>query len=118
MVLAMLGDGLKEMGQTVYSAMSGKEGIEIFSRIPIDLVICDLGMPEMNGWQVGETIKSLCRQKGLPKTPFILLTGWGEQLEDALKMEDSGVDRIMGKPVVFSKLLRAIQDLSPSPNIT
>jgi PAS domain S-box-containing protein len=115
-ILTMLGDGLKEMGQTVYSAVSGKEGIEIFSRTPIDLVICDLGMPEMNGWQVGETIKRMCRRKGVPKTPFILLTGWGEQLDDARKIQDSGVNRIMGKPVAFSELFQAIQDLSPSPD--
>ena len=117
-ILTMLGDGLKEMGQTVYSAVSGKEGIEIFSRTPIDLVICDLGMPDMNGWQVGETIKSMCRQKGVPKTPFILLTGWGEQLDDERKIADSGVNRIMGKPVAFSELFQAIQDLFPSPDIT
>jgi CheY-like chemotaxis protein len=108
----MLREGLEELGQIVYTATSAKEGIRIYSQTPIDVVICDLGMPEMNGWQVGEAIKDICRERGIPKTPFILLTGWSEQLNDPVRMAAAGVNRVMGKPVILSELLHAIHDVA------
>jgi len=110
-VAAMLADGLTEFGQTVYTALSGPEGIEIFRRKQIDVVICDLGMPEMTGWQVGEAIGGLCKERNVPRPPFILLTGWGGQLEEQQKIAESGVDRIVEKPVVLPRLLKLIREV-------
>ncbi|MFH1113430.1 MAG: PAS domain S-box protein [Pseudomonadota bacterium] len=111
-VVTMLGEGLEELGQVVHTATSGKQGMRIYSETPIDVVICDLGMPEMDGWEVGGSIKEICREKGIPKTPFILLTGWGDQLDLPDRMTAAGVDLVMGKPVVFLDLLRAVRDLT------
>ena len=43
-------------GHSVFRALSGEEGLAIFNKEPVDLVISDLGMPGMNGWDVGKPI--------------------------------------------------------------
>lgn len=110
-VLTMLEDGLTEFGQTVHAASSGRDALKIFQEEPIDLVICDLGMEGMNGWQVGEAIRDICRQGCVPKTPFILLTGWGGQLGGDDKLAKSGVDKVVSKPISINNLLEAARDL-------
>jgi PAS domain S-box-containing protein len=111
LLLSMLKEGLTEQGQTVFTALSGREGLELFKNRPVDLVICDLGMPELNGWQVGKAIKKICKDKGVPKTPFILLTGWAGQFDEEQKMIESGVDAIVEKPVDITKLVEIIRDV-------
>ncbi len=111
LMLSMLKEGLTDQGQTVFTALSGREGLELFKNKPVDLVICDLGMPELNGWQVGKAIKKICKDKGVPKTPFILLTGWAGQFDEEQKMIESGVDAIVEKPVDIIKLVEIIRDV-------
>lgn len=116
-VLAVLKDTLVHCNQEVLAATSGIEGLEIFARQPVDLVICDLGMPMMNGWEVGKSVKAMCRERGIGKPPFILLTGWGGQTLEAEKMVESGVDAVLEKPVDVSRLIETIKavfaDYSP-----
>ncbi|MGB6064759.1 MAG: PAS domain S-box protein [Desulfomonilaceae bacterium] len=111
LLLSMLREGLTECGQTVFTALSGREGLELFKQKPVDVVICDLGMPDLNGWQVGKTIKNLSKEKGLPKIPFVLLTGWAGQFNEEEKMIESGVDAIVEKPVDITKLMEIIRDV-------
>ena len=61
------------------------------------MVISDLGMPGMSGWDVGKAIRSICREKGIPKPPFILLTGWGGQELEKEKIAESGVDAVVSQ---------------------
>ena len=96
-VATVLRDGLSELGQTVFTASSGMKAIEIFKTTPVDLVLCDLGMPEMNGWQVASVIKSICAEKGVPKTPFVLITGWDRQVNEDKMAAQNGVDAIVRK---------------------
>ena len=91
--------------QTVFSATSGEEGMEIFRNNKIDLVICDLGMPGMNGYEVGKAVRTICRERGVPKTPFILLTGWDVKAEEQEKLIECGIDAILKKPLDNRKLL-------------
>ena len=108
--VAVLKEGLEHHYHTVFTALSGKEGLEIFKREPIDLVICDLGMPGLNGWQVGRAVKGICKEAGRPRTPFILLTGWGDQF-DGDRVAESGVDAVLKKPTDFAGLMRVIREL-------
>ncbi len=110
-VLAMLAEGLRQHGQTVYTESTGRKGLEVFARTEIDVVISDLGMPEMNGWQVAEQLKEICSKKGIPRKPFILLTGWGGQVEEEELIEKAGVDRVLEKPVDIVKLLQVAHEL-------
>ncbi|MGO9121024.1 MAG: PAS domain S-box protein [Desulfomonilaceae bacterium] len=98
---------LTKYRQTVFSATSGEEALEIFRNNRIDMVICDLSMPGMNGWEVGKAIRAICQERGLPKTPFILLTGWGGQELEQEKIIESAVDAIVEKPI-DNKMLMAV----------
>lgn len=105
----LLKEGLEQHRHSVLTALSGEEGIELFEENPVDLVICDLGMPGMNGWDVGKAIKSYCEEKNAVKPPFIILTGWADQSGEKEKMEQSGVDAVVEKPVDISRLLEVIK---------
>jgi two-component system cell cycle sensor histidine kinase/response regulator CckA len=110
-VLDILKAGLTRSGHVVVTATSGQQGLDIFKENPIDLVICDLGMPGINGWEVGRRIRSLCEERGIPKTPFILLTGWGGQKTEAEKIAESGVDAVAEKPVNIGIMLDVVRQL-------
>ncbi len=111
-VLNSLCRALGRVSCRITSAASGEEGLRLFKEKPFDLVICDLGMPGMNGWEVGKRIRMLCSERGLHKPPFILLTGWGGQLEETEKIEESGVDRLIEKPVDPPGLIDTIKELA------
>jgi len=111
-VVSLLKDALSEFGQSVTTALSGEEGVELFKNNPFDLVICDLAMPGMTGRRVAEAIKDICRQRGVSKVPFILLTGWGVQPDEQSKLAEAGIDGIIEKPIDFNGLISTIQSLS------
>ncbi len=104
-ILEVLKEGFEMHGHSVETAINGHLALEQFRTNDFDLVICDLGMPEMTGWEVGTAIKNLCLEKRVPKTPFFMLTGWGGQTEDKKKIRDSGVDAVFTKPISLSELL-------------
>ncbi len=109
--LTLLKSGLGKMGHAVITALSGEHGLALLEDNPVDVVICDLGMPEMNGWQVGEAIKRRCSEEGVNKPVFIMLTGWGGQSGEKQKIAASGVDAVLEKPVDIAKLSAVIQDV-------
>lgn len=109
-LVTILERGLSRYGQTVYSALSGDEGLELYKQNPIDVVVCDLGMEGMNGLEVSQSIIDLCEQRGVPKTPFILLTGWGEDDEDDDSLHGPGVDKVVTKPVDLEELLTVMTE--------
>jgi CheY-like chemotaxis protein len=110
-VVRLLKGILSKYGQKVSMALSGEEAIRMYKESPFDLVICDLAMPHMDGWQVGKEIKNICREKGIPKTPFILLTGWGGQVLEKEKIIQSGVDGVVGKPVDIKGLMATVREV-------
>ena len=111
-ILLILNDLLTSHDQTVFTANSGKRGIDIYLNEDIDIIISDLGMPGMTGWEVGSAIRSTCVKKGIPKTPFILLTGWGGQSLEPEKISSCGIDVVLEKPIEFRSLLEMINKLT------
>jgi len=86
---------LAQMGHRVAVVAQGAVAVALFEQGDYDLVITDLGMPDISGWEVAKAIKEKS-----PRTPVVLITGWGVQL-DSEEMSRSGVDGIIAKP--FSK---------------
>ncbi len=68
---------LKEEGYEVYMASNGREALEIVEKIPLDLVILDIKMPEMDGIEALRQIK-----EKRPDLPVILSTAYGEYRQD------------------------------------
>ena len=70
----------------------------------IVLVLTDLGMPGMSGWQVAEKVKSI---NG--RVPVVLITGWDIRQEES-EMKDSYVDLIIQKPFEVDQVLNIVQE--------
>lgn len=68
---------LKEEGYEVYMASNGREALEVVEKIPLDLVILDIKMPEMDGIEALRQIK-----EKRPDLPVVLSTAYGEYRQD------------------------------------
>jgi signal transduction histidine kinase len=91
-VLEVLGDMLIALGMQVTRANGGPAGVEALGVQEFDAVFTDLGMPEVNGWELAHQAKARERAPAV-----VLVTGWGFQLEeDAANAR--GVDFVMAKP--------------------
>lgn len=104
-VVTILEKALTRMGQKVYTALSGRQGLDLFEENEIDVIVCDLAMEGMNGWDVSRSIQAVCVEKSISKPPFILLTGWAGQLSRTETGRHPDVDRIVEKPITIPKLM-------------
>ena len=95
---------LTRQGYNVDSVQSGDEAIKKLEKECYDLVICDLGMPQVSGWDVIKVADSL---ENKPKIG--LITGWADML-DSLNKEDMGVDFIVSKPIKYKQLSTIIKE--------
>jgi CheY-like chemotaxis protein len=102
-VRQLLNDCLTHFNHRVMVASGGKHGMELFHAAmlknqPYEVVITDLGMPQMDGYQVARTIKAEA-----PHTPIIMMTGWGTTIrEDGATTPE--VDAVIGKPPRMQEL--------------
>jgi CheY-like chemotaxis protein len=101
-VRTLLRDILVFGGHQVIEASDGILGMQYLEQGKFDMVLTDLGMPVMNGWEVAKWVK-----RKTPQTPVGLITGWGVNLEEE-KIKESGVDLIIGKPFQVSEILDAV----------
>ncbi|HEU5099369.1 MAG TPA: GAF domain-containing protein, partial [Roseiflexaceae bacterium] len=83
---------LTRWGHQVAQASNGAEALATFAPDTFDLVISDLGMPDMNGWDLLSEIK-----RRDPRVPTVLITGWGRQFSDE-EARERGVDFVIEKP--------------------
>jgi CheY-like chemotaxis protein len=111
-VLSMLSHTLSKFATEVRIAQSGSEALAIIRETDVDLVLCDLGMPDMNGWMVGRSVKEYYESVGKPCPHFFLLTGWAGQLDETKQMAESGVLGIIEKPVDLRKLAKLVAQVA------
>lgn len=98
---------LKLEGYEIVSAVNGREGLERALQSPPDVVISDISMPEMDGFELLEKIRS---DKTLASTSVMLLTA----LDDRASMRrgmTAGADDYLAKPFTRVELLEALQGL-------
>jgi len=94
--------GLQEKGYTIDVAFDGEEGLHLATAQTYDLIILDIMLPEMNGFEVLKGI----RKKGI-FTPIIFLTARDEK-EDVVHGLELGADDYLIKPFSFAELLARI----------
>ena len=106
-VRAALADSLAEDSHTVLQAASGREALALLERGEIvDVVMTDLGMPEMNGWEVVRAIRARW-----PELPVGLVTGWAVALEIGAE-ERARVDFLIAKPYTIDSLRTALEPIA------
>ena len=94
----------------VLSAASGSEALEQIAREAPDLIVCDVIMPDMDGYQICDFVK---KHPTLGHTPVLLISGIvnGTVLERAAKVRS---DDVMRKPFAADELLHRIESLLPA----
>jgi CheY-like chemotaxis protein len=98
---------LRLSGHEVYAAATGAEGIAIALRRSPAVVLLDIGLPDVDGYEVGREL----RQKLGPKVRLVALTGYG-QPQDRAKTQEAGFDAHVVKPVDPAKLNELLQRLA------
>jgi|SRR5690242_17398845 two-component system CheB/CheR fusion protein len=107
-ILYLLGLQLEWMGYAVTTATNAKSGLEAASRIHPQIIISDLRMPEIDGF---EFIRRVRRVDSLRLVPAIALTGLGSDSEIQQAI-DCGFTAHLTKPVEASDLSRLIERLT------
>ena len=103
-VLGVIGELMRSLGQDVTVAIGGREGLEQFDRVQPHIVFTDLGMPEVNGWDLAVAAKAR-----RPETRMVLVTGWGSQI-DPVAARERGVDYILPKPFSLDEVERVLRE--------
>jgi PAS domain S-box-containing protein len=96
---------LRLMGHEVHTAYDGLKGIETAEQCQPDVVLLDIGMPKLNGYDACQRIRA---EKWGKNMVLIALTGW-----DQPKTEKAGFDAHMIKPVDANALLKLLDELQP-----
>ncbi|MCU0571463.1 MAG: response regulator [Syntrophobacteraceae bacterium] len=108
-ILEILRDMLRLKGHRVTATGDGHEALRLIESEDFNLVLTDLGMPSVSGWDIAKRAKAKSS-----KLPVILITGWGAQYEED-DLTTSGVDHVLSKPLSWDRLLETVAELlSPS----
>ncbi len=102
-ILQSIEDYLKARGHRVCLADGGTKGIEVLRREAVDIVITDIKMPDMDGFQVLQEVRRLS-----PDTEVIMITGYGE-IEAAVRSMREGAFDFFTKPLAVHDLAAALQ---------
>jgi CheY-like chemotaxis protein len=102
-------EALEEGNHQVVAVSDGNEAVARFKKGKFDLVITDLSMPGMSGFDLAREIHRL-----KPGIPVILLSGWSIQQDDE-NVRTSGVIQVLVKPCLFEDLLGAVRDALEAP---
>ncbi|QNK58792.1 response regulator [Paenibacillus sp. PAMC21692] len=106
----MLSRRLIRKGFTVDMAVDGRQGVELASAIQPDLILMDLSLPVMDGW---DAIRALKADPGTRNIPVIALTAHA-MTSDRTRAFEAGCDDFDTKPVEWTRLLGKIEALLSS----
>lgn len=97
---------LGRRGYTVLGATGGREGLDLVRRELPDLVLLDLMMPDMDGWDVYHQIKS---DKSTRDIPVIVITAKAQNIDKILGLRIAKVEDYISKPFSPQELLERVE---------
>ncbi len=106
-ICKMVAQALEAEGYYVQSAKEGKEGVRLIDSVKPDLAILDWNLPEMNGIQICQYIRS---RSELSQTAILMLTAFGEMSQKVSAFE-TGADDYITKPFDIQELLARVKSL-------
>jgi len=95
-----VGDLLRDFGHTVATAHDGPQALDQARRLRPDVVLLDIGLPEMDGYEVAKRLRD---ELGLGDALLVALSGYGEDRHRRLARE-AGFDQHVTKPVDAARL--------------
>jgi signal transduction histidine kinase len=96
---------LQLAGHDVRTAHDGIEALQVARTFEPDIVLLDLGMPKMDGYEAARQLRA--ESPGVRRMTLIALTGWGQQ-QDRDRTADAGFDAHLVKPVAEAQLFKAL----------
>lgn len=106
-VTEMIGLFLKHAGYDVDTADSAQAALRLANEKVFDVIVSDIGMPEMNGYELAETLRQRSEYQGIP---IIAVTGYSEY-DDRGRAMRAGFNAHLIKPIDPSELLQLINQL-------
>jgi len=103
-------DALTLSGHAVEVAHDGSAGVKLSRALQPEIVICDIGLPEMDGYAVARALRSDERSKG---SYLVALSGYGRE-DDVRRAYAAGFNRHLTKPVMLAQLAELISEV-PTP---
>ncbi|MCO4773339.1 MAG: response regulator [Deltaproteobacteria bacterium] len=97
---------LRAQGWHVDAALNGRDGLAIAEQRSHSIVLTDLGMPDISGWEVAQRVGEL-----QPDTPVILMTGWAAEIDES-RLEDHGISALLPKPFRTEALLKLVERIA------
>jgi DNA-binding response OmpR family regulator len=106
---------LSRRGFDVIGAAGGKEGLEKVRQQPPDLILLDLMMPDMDGWEVYQQIKADDKIKDIP---VIVVTAKAQSIDKVLGLHIAKVDDYIAKPFSPQDLLNSVEKVFSKMNLS
>jgi CheY-like chemotaxis protein len=103
----MLARRLARKGYSVLVAVDGAQGLEVAAEMAPDLILMDMSLPVLDGWEASRRLKA---DPALRRIPILALTAHAMS-DDRTKALEAGCDEYDTKPVEFSRLLEKMETL-------
>ena len=104
---------LEARGYHLLKAMTGLSGVEVAEREDVDLILLDINLPDIDGYEVARRIRKSSKTS-LMHTPIIAITA-NALKGDAEKALDAGCDVYMSKPINIRELWARVEAFVPMP---
>ena len=105
---------LELQGHQVWTTTEGAAAVTLLAERTFDLLLTDLGMPEMSGWDVAREARRI-----RPDLPVFMVSGWGAEI-DPQQVAESGVAEVIQKPYTFETIHQVIDNVlrqsAPAPS--
>jgi len=101
---------LSKNGYSVFTAVDGEKGVALAKKEMPDLIICDIQMPILNGFEVVKIVKNDTK---LQRIPIVAVTAYA-MVGDREKILSAGFNHYMGKPINPEEFLVEIESILPA----
>ena len=99
---------LSRRGFDVHGANSGEEGLSIIRKEHPDLILLDLMMPDMDGWEVYQKMKA---DEAIKNIPVVVVTARAQSIDKVLGLHIAKVDDYISKPFTPQELLNSVDNV-------
>ena len=104
-ILVFLQDDLEEQ-YTIFTATSAAQALEILNNEVIQLIVSDVMMPDMDGWEVYQSMKANDAMKNIP---VIIITAKAQSIDKVLGLHIAKVDDYITKPFSPTELINSVR---------
>jgi len=102
---------LQNQGYKVHSAADGQSGLALMQTLQPDVVLLDIVMPGLSGWDVLQQSRERSSERSSQRTPLFVIFSADDYNETILKAQTFGIQHMLAKPFQLSQLLAIITDL-------